>query len=136
MLIEKYLVCPCSFKFKELFFHLLGIVPPISPFKRNCDTVFDNIDDLLRYFKPSQVVPESLSNINYFHKVFCYWLMFIMKFLLSKLLILMLHHYHFILYKQNGYLLILASSLFNRVLYLFQNPFQIIYTNTHTFYCI
>ena len=29
MFIEKYLVCPCSFKFQDHFFHLLRIFPPI-----------------------------------------------------------------------------------------------------------
>jgi len=76
MFIEKYLVCPCSLKFKDHFFHLLEIVPPISPFKCNCDAVFDNIDDLLRHLKPSELVPDSLTNMDCFQKAFYCWLMF------------------------------------------------------------
>ena len=34
-------------------------------FKCNCDTVFDNIDDILRHLKSFQLAPESLSNINF-----------------------------------------------------------------------
>ena len=110
MFIEKYLVCPCSFKFKDHFFHLLGIVPPISPFKCNCDTVFNNKNDLLRHLKPSQLIRESLSNMNSFYKVFIVGLCFILNFLLSKLLILILHHYCLLLPLINIHLLILTRS--------------------------
>ena len=122
MFIEKYLVCPSSFKFKDHFFRLLGIVPPISHFKCKCETVFDNIDDLLRHLKPSQLVPESLTNMNCFHKFFYCWLKFYNGFPTKKIV----NPYATPLLssssiKQNVHLLILTRSLFNQVLCPFQN---------------
>ena len=53
MLVEKYIVCPCSFPFKDYFFQFLQIVPPISILKCQCASVFNNIDDFLRHLKPT-----------------------------------------------------------------------------------
>ena len=76
MFIEKYLACPCSFNWKDHLFSYLHIVPPMSPFKCNCFTIFDNITGLLRHLKPSQIIRDNLSNMNGFHKVLHCWLMF------------------------------------------------------------
>ena len=46
MFTDKCLICPCSFKFKDHFFHCLQ---NSSSNISNCDTVFNSIDDLLRH---------------------------------------------------------------------------------------
>ena len=129
MFIDKYLVCPCSLKFKNHFFHLLQIFPPISHFKYNSDMVL--IIQMIFYIVLShpnlflKVYQIEIACIQFFIVSLC----FIINFLLSKLLTLMLNHYYILLLlKANVHLLILIGSLFNRVLCPFQNIFQIINT--------